>query len=297
MTQQIKGTLALLILTMLYGFYGVYNRMIGESFGTFSQNWVRNLIVVVVLTMYFIVGRKKLIKIKQKDMPWVIVWLLSGSAIMILLFLAFNNLPLGTVYFLFYSTMITSGFISGMIFFKEKLNLIKVTSITLALVGLTLIYSLAIKPNEIVYVLFALLSGLILGFWNTISKKFSDNYPNLQIVFMDGLASVIVSLLGAFIVKESMPQFTFTSGWVWITLYALTQIASVGLLVYGFKNLEAQIGSIIMPVEVIFATIFGMLVFHEIPTVTTLIGGLLIASASFLPNIQVFLESRRTKES
>lgn len=261
--------------------------MIGSTFGTFSQNWIRNLIIIVVLGLVFIVTHKKFRPISKKDLPWLLLWLSSGSIIMLLLFVSYNHISISTVYFLFYSTMITSGFIFGTLLFHERLNKIKLISIALALVGLFFIYSLSIKNDEIPYVLSSLMAGLIIGFWNTVSKKFSDNYPNLQLVFLDALASTVVAIVGAILVRESVPLLNFSPGWFWMLAYALTQIVVVGLVVYGFKNLEAQIASIIMPVEVIFASLFNYLIFQEILPISTIIGGILIASAAFLPNIQL----------
>lgn len=295
MSKQLKGSLSLLVLTSLYGFYGIYNRMIGNTFGTFSQNWIRNLIIVVVLALIFILFKKKLIPINRRDLLWVLSWLASGSIIMLLLFVSFNHISISTVYFLFYSTMIISGFISGRILFHEKINITKGISITLALTGLFFIYSLSIKSGELPYVLSSLFAGLILGFWNTVSKKFSSNYPNLQLVFLDALASTIVAVIGAILIKESLPVFNFSSGWFWMLAYALTQIAAVGLVIYGFKNLEAQIASVIMPVEVIFASLFSYLIFREVLPISTIIGGFLIASAAFLPNIQLLISHHRRK--
>lgn len=291
MSKQLKGSIAILLLTSLYGFYGIYNRMIGSTFGTFSQNYVRQLIIVVILGLVFITTNKKLKSINKKDIPWLLIWMLSGSTTMLLLFVAFNHINISTVYFLFYSTMMISGFVFGSLLFHEKLNKIKIISIVLALMGLFLIYSLSIKDNEIPYVLCSLTAGLLLGFWNTVSKKFSDNYPGIQLVFMDAFASSVVAIIGAFIVGEQMPLLNLSSGWLWIFAYALTQIFAVGLVVYGFKNLEAQIASVIMPVEVIFASIFSYFIFKEILPISTIIGGVLIASAAFLPNIKMLITS------
>ena len=90
-------------------------------------------------------------------------------------------------------------------------------------------------------------------------------------------------------------MFSLSPAWWWMFIYALVQVATVWLLVYGFKNLEAQVGIVIMPVEIIFAVIFGYLVFGETLTLGTFIGGVLIATAAFLPNVKLLLEYRASK--
>lgn len=280
------GTISLFISAFLYGFYGIFSRLIGSAFGDFNQNWIRNLIVLVLITLVIIANKTQLKKIQKEDTKWLLLWFLSGSWITILTFIAFNHIQITTVYLALYASMITSGFISGKIFFKEKLDLSKKLSLLLCFVGLLIIYKLSIQPSEVFFVLLTLISGFMTGIWNTISKKFSDHYHNNQIVMMDALSSVIAAFIGSLVFKEVLPSVISSLSWVWISLYAIVTMSNVGLIVYGFKNIEAQIGSIIMPVEIIFATIFSFLIFKETPSLFTFIGGSLILIAAIIPNLR-----------
>jgi drug/metabolite transporter (DMT)-like permease len=290
MNNNLKGTIAILILTALYGSYGVFNRLIGQEFGTFSQHLVRNGLVIIFSLFSLVVFKQTFKKIKKKDLKWILLWLLTGSWVMIALFLAFNYLLISTVYFLFYSTMIISGVACGKIFFKEKLDYVKIISIIFSILGLTSIYSLVVNPEDLPYVLLSLGAGVALGFWNTISKKFSSNYPELQLVFWDASFSTLVGLIGLILTSEALPAVGLTSGWLWITVYAIVQIFTVGLLVFGFKHLEAQVGSVMMPIEIVFASLFSYLIFGESLSTGSIIGGALIAAAAFLPNIKMVLK-------
>jgi len=279
----VKAKRSILITTVFYGLYGVYSRMIGLSFGAFSQSWARNTIIMAI-TGSFLFLTHKWRPIQKQDLKWFLIWPLSGVGVMILLFIAFNHLPVATGYFLFYSTMIASGFLSGKIFFGERMNVVKMVAILLSFSGLILIYSLDVSAEQIPYVLMALISGFLLGLWNTLSKKMSDRYPNFQLVFIDGFVSFIFGVVGAICFKESIPGLSQVESWFWVFIFAVTSILATSLLIYGYKHLEAQIGSIIAPVEVVFATLFGFLFFKEVLPPTTLFGGLLIALAAILPN-------------
>src|SRR3989344_4998688 len=191
------GTISLFTAAGFYGLYGIFSRLIGTSFGSFSQNWVRNIIVLALISGVVIVRKTKLLAIQKKDLKWIILWLLSGSWVTVLTFIAFNNLQIGTTYLIIYSSMIVAGFISGKIFFKEKLNLLKTTSLVLCFLGLVIIYRFSISSNEVIYVILAFTSGFMTGVWNTISKKFSDHYSNNQIVMMDAAGGVIAALIGS----------------------------------------------------------------------------------------------------
>lgn len=286
MNKSIKGSLALILAAGIYGMYGVYARMIGKQFGAFSQYWIRTLTICIILLIYFVIRKNKWKKIEKKDLKWFIIWPLSGVGTSALIFIAFNHLAIGISYFLIYSTMILGGLLSGRIFFKEKLTLIKVIAILMTLIGFSLIYSLNINRNLSIFALMCLLGGLFTGFWNTLSKKVSNKYPNLQLILIDSSLAFIFSMLGALIVKESLPDPLVGKSLVWIFIQAASQMTTVGLVIYGFKNLEAQIGSIILPIEVVFAAIFGYVFFAERLSFSSSIGGALIVAAVILPNLK-----------
>ncbi|MBU4210144.1 DMT family transporter [Patescibacteria group bacterium] len=286
------GILSLFSVGAMYGMYGVYSRMIGDAFGNFNQNWLRNLAVALIAGLIILISRSQLKPLLRKDIKWIIIWFLSGSWVAVLTFIAFNNLKIGTVYLVLYSAMITSGYLSGQIFFKEKTSLTKIISLALAIGGLAIIYKFSIAKEEMIYAIMCLVSGLMIGVWNTISKKFSDNYPNMQMVLMDAIASVIATLIGATLFKEILPSNINPVSWLWLLIYAFTQVANVGLIVYGFKNLEAQIGSIILPVEIVFATIFAFIFFKEYPTLSAYIGGMMIIGAAIIPSLEIIFAKK-----
>ncbi len=282
----ILGLLALVTTTAFYGLYGIFSRLIGPSFGNFGQNWIRNLVVLFIITLVILVSKTSLKRIQRQDIKWIALWFLSGSWVTVLTFIAFNHLTIATAYLLIYSSMISAGFISGKVFFGEKLNFIKVISLILCFVGLLIIYGLSISAADVVFGVMCLVSGFMTGIWNTISKKFSDHYPNSQMVMMDAISSVAAALIGSWIFKETLPVNIQPLSWLWIIVYAVVQTINVGLIVYGFKHTEAQIGSIILPIEVIFATLFAFLIFKEVPSIYTIVGGVFILTAAIIPNIK-----------
>lgn len=212
----------------------------------------------------------------------MILWPLSDVVSIVLLYITFNNLSIGTSYFLLYATMIIGGLIFGNLLYKEQLSGTKIASIVLSLLGLSFIFSVELSMEKAQYIIFGLLSGISTALWNTLSKKVSNRYPNAQLVCIDAAVALCATLIGSLIVKDPVPLFT-NPIWTWQVLYALTQISAVAFVILGFRYLEAQVASVILPIEVIFAVIFGFLFFHEILPPRTLLGGFLIASATILP--------------
>lgn len=276
-----------------YGLYGVYSRQLGHSFGEFSQSWTRNTIIIILLGLFlFLTKRWKVVE--RKDLKWMILWPLSDVVSIVLLYITFNNLSIGTSYFLLYTTMIIGGFIFGNLLYKEQLNRVKIVSIILSLLGLSLIFSVEFSVEKVQYIIFGLLSGVSTALWNTLSKKVSDRYPNAQLVFIDASVALCATLVGSLIVKDSIPILT-NPVWAWQVLYAVSQIGAVAFVILGFRYLEAQFASVILPIEVIFATVFGFLFFKEIPQTTTLLGGVFIALAAALPNIVLIYNHKKRK--
>lgn len=289
MNQKILGVLFLLGSAIIYGLFGIFSKHIAV-FGSFSQGWIRYSIVLSIILVLFISGKLKWKRVEKKDIKWFLTWILPASFQPILTFIAFTHLPIGITYFLIYSTMITGGIISGKIFFSERFNIEKLMSMILILIGLVFIYQSDLTLITNGYVLLALISGLIVGFWNTLTKKVSGNYPEFQMIFLDGLSTLTVSLFGFLFIREVLPSINNTNPWFWIIAFALSGILSSFLLIRGFKYVEAQIGSLILPMELVFASIFGFLFFGEVLHLNVYLGGLLIFIAAILP---IFKSSKR----
>jgi drug/metabolite transporter (DMT)-like permease len=281
--QTTKGASALIFAALVYGSFGSLTRLIGLDFGAFAQNAFRNVFVVLMVLSYFLFAGKRFSKFRKKDIKWIISWGLIGSINMILLFISFNNLAIGTTYFLFYTGLISSGLMTGKLLFNEKMTFKKFLSLFLLLAGLLLIYSLDITSDTSIFLVFAVIAGITVGIWNTINKKFSENYDEFQLVFVDSSFGVMVSFLGLLLFGQSIPTFAVNIRWLGVFLNAVGQFATTFLIIYGFKRLEAQIGTIILPLEIVFGAAFGFIFFREILSFSTITGGVLILIASILP--------------
>jgi len=63
-------------------------------------------------------------------------------------------------------------------------------------------------------------------------------------------------------------------------------------MVYGFKRVEAQIGSLILLFDIVIGIILGYLIFKESISFMAMIGGSLILVAIILPNLQTRREAK-----
>ena len=298
MKSQTSGTASLIILALLYSLHGVFNRMIGSDFLPFGQQLIRNILVTVLVLVSLSAFWQKMKPLQKSDVPWFSFWLIVGSPITAMLFLAFNNLPISTTYFLFYATMTITGIICGRFMFQEKINANKLISVVLVILGLLLTFSVSFEGDDVFYVILTLLSGVFLGMWRSSSKKFSHHYHGIQLVLWDALGASAAGIIGMLIFRETLPVFHVSVGWLWMLVFACVQIVTVLLVLYGFRKMDVQIASLIMPIEIVFATIFSYIIFGEMLSSTALIGGLLIVCASILPslNFAAMFKTRRSKQ-
>jgi drug/metabolite transporter (DMT)-like permease len=65
-------------------------------------------------------------------------------------------------------------------------------------------------------------------------------------------------------------------------------LISIGnLLLFGFKHVDVNIGTVILSTEIIFALILGFVFYDEVPVAHEIIGGMFIFAASILSSVDV----------
>jgi drug/metabolite transporter (DMT)-like permease len=96
----------------------------------------------------------------------------------------------------------------------------------------------------------------------------------------------LITFFFSILLKEQWTLPSLSAAWIANLLFALMFMTTGQLMIYGFKYVEAQIGSLIMLAEVVFGIIFGFIFYKEAVSITTLVGGVVIISAIILPEIR-----------
>lgn len=278
----LRGSGLLLAAAFLYGLYGVYSRFIGEDFGSFFTIGVRATIMSILLIAYvFLSHRWK--PVDKKDIKWFAAMILPGIIAIVSVFIAFNHLPVGTVYFTLYASSTLFSYLIGKLFFEEKINKIKLTSLLICLMGLLVIFRETMGKGEMFYLFLAIVVGLGTAAWNIFSKKVTAKYSLIQVLTIDSLITVVVALPVAIILSEPVSLPSLTTPWLVVLVFALTSITTSLLTIGGFKLVEAQKGSLIMLSEPVFGALFGYLFFKETVSSLFTLGALLIMVGMVLP--------------
>ena len=282
--RKISGIIHITLSALFFGSYGVWSKLMGNSFGEFSQGWTRAALLLALLIPIGIY-KQQFKPVKRKD--WIWFGLVSlGGLNQAPYFYAFEHMDIGTATLLFYASLTIGGYMVGKIVLKEHIGTIKILSLLLALLGMVILYGMNIKLGNLLPGASAILAGLIGGVEVSTSKKISDRYSNIQILVVLFIVMLVGNLPFGLLRHEMIPTVTDTA-WLAQIGYTLSMLGAMYFVIKGFKYIEASVGSIVGLSEILFAIIFGMIFFGEYLTFAMFVGGMLIIGAGVLPNISV----------
>lgn len=287
----VKGSLLVLVSALMFGSYGVFSKYLGQ-YDVFYQTFVRCLIVTLCFIAYG-VYKKQFTPIAQADRKWFIVILIITNFTVAPIVYAFRYLEIGTASFLFYASFTAFTYILGIIFFKEKMDVYKISSLVLSIIGMLLLFSVTFSWVLLIPMLLTIVNGIASGAEVTFSKKISNKYSNAQInSFVFGSIAVTHFFL-SLVLGENMDVRLFSESLPVLLLFVLAAIIGMATVVAGFKYVEPSIGAIVGLMEIVFSVILGYFFFQEMLNSHALIGGGLILVAALIPNIPGLMRMKK----
>ena len=265
---------------------------IGDTIPVFYQSALRDFFSSLVLLVPLIFF-KKWRSIQKKDLGWIIFRSVTGIFGFALYYIAINNIPMGTTYFLSYAGMLFGSFLFGKFLFGERLSMIKSMSLLLAFLGLMLIYSVSFQNGSAFFAFLSLIAGCFTSVWNMFAKKISSSYSALQLNYLDMVVTAVTGIFISALIHERWIEPSFSQSWLALAGMGSIFIITGQLIIYGFRHLEAQVGSIVMLMEIVFGLFLGFMLYDEVLSVTSLIGGALIIVAVVLPEFNYKKATRR----
>jgi len=161
----------------------------------------------------------------------------------------------------------------------------KIAALLLSLIGMYILFEFSITAQQFFPASMAVLAGVMGGVEVTSTKKVSNNYSNIQILTILFIVMFLGNLPPALILKENIPSISQSTAWLAQLGYTGAMLAAMYTVVKGFQYLEASVGSILGLTEIIFAAIFGVVLFSESISLSLLIGGGIILIAAAIPQI------------
>ena len=209
----------------------------------------------------------------------------------VLLYSSYNHISSGaatTLHFI-YPVFVMVGCV---LFFREKLTPLRLVCILLCTAGIALFY-IPQEADSLLGMLLALASGFVYAVYIIYLGRVALPQMNpFWITFFCSVAGAVLLLLYVPLSGQlALPQTPF--GWLFSFVFATTiSVGAIVLFQTGVKIVGAQNASILSTFEPITSILVGRVVFHEILTVSTTLGILLILAAVVV--LTVFGKHKRT---
>ncbi len=289
----LKRFAPLLIITAgcLWGTMGLFVRHLG-AMGLSSMEIVeaRSIIAMLILFPCTALRDRSLLKIRLKN-----IWPLIGTGVLSMVFFNFcyfstiATMNLSAAAILLYTAPIFVMLMSIPLF-REKLTLRKALALLLAFSGCCLVSGIASATASLTAA--GLLLGLGSGFGYALYSIFSRIGLNqgLSSITITNYTFLMAAIGGAFFTDfRAILSALHTYGLLllgFLVFYCIvTTILPYLLYTAGLSQVENGPASVMASVEPVVATLLGFLVFSETPTISAVIGMILVLTALVILSI------------
>lgn len=247
---------------------------------------IRAFFTAAILLLVIIIYDRKLLKIKFRDL-----WIFAGMGILSIVlfnycyFTAVSLMSLSTAAILLYTSPVFVMIFSAIIF-KEKITLKKVFAMLISIIGLILVTdvlngSSVISLNGMIY---GIISAIGYALYSIFSRfALNRGYHPLTTTVWAFIFAAVCSAFMADIPScinmfSSVPSIVFFT----IVFSVITSILPYTLYAFGLKGTENSTAAVLASIEPVSATVFGIFFYGEYPSLSAIIGILLVLSALVL---------------
>ena len=283
------GPFLIILAGCFWGSMGIFvRRLSAYGFTSVQIVAIRVTLAALFFCLLLLVKDRSGFRIALRDLP-LFLGLGFGSILFftVCYFTAISMMPLSTAAILLYTSPIWIMLMS-MLFFREKLNKIKIIALVLAFAGCVLVSGISGDGVSLTGLLVGLGAGLGYGLYSILGTVALRKYSPYTVTTYTFLFAAVGSwfvcspadMLGRFSAAPSLPLLL-----LFCVLTALVTCV-IPFLAYtlGLRTVEASRAGILATVEPLVATLVGILVFSEPLTLLSALGILLILSAVVLLN-------------
>ena len=276
---RIAGFLAMIIATACWGMTGIFVTLVikNSSMSPAAMAFWRNFTAFLVLFVFIGVKNKSKLRIKIKNLPWLV-----GMGMSLGIFHIFyntsvilNGVAVTTVLQAAMPAFVT---ICARYLWKEKITSRKVLAIILTFSGTLLVAGLTIPGSSglnIPGLFVGLCVPVLYASWSLFGKKARiDHDPVVIILYIFGIAALVLLPFQPFV---GQPTTMSTIAWsAFLGLIAISTIAGFLLYTYALGHLQASVVSILSMAEIAFVAVYSYFLLSESLTMTQQIGSLLV---------------------
>lgn len=290
-----NGTLLIILAGIFWGSMGIFVRSLTAltGFTSIQVVCVRLTVAAVVFSLLLFVKDRHGFRIRVKDIPLFLgLGLCSILFFSTCYFTAIQMMTLSIAAILLYTSPIWVMLFS-IILFHEKMALNKLFALLLSFAGCIFVSGIGAGNTAVTAagILIGLGSGLGYGLYSILGTIALRKYSSYTVTTY----TFVVAAIGSFFVcslPDLLQKITACPRKPYLCiLIVLTGIvtAVIPFLLYtvGLKYVEASRAAILATVEPMVATLIGITVFHEYPTLLSALGILCILAAIVVLNLSI----------
>ena len=199
-----------------------------------------------------------------------------GLAALLSIFTALRNLPLATVVSISFAAPIFTTIFS-IFFLSERVGYFRWLAVFIGFIGILIISEPGLSSLNVFYI-FPVIFVLGMSYVAISIRQLSSTEPVWLISLFFSAAITIAGLL------------TLPFGWVMPSFYDLTLLSMIGFfggvanlwLSQSYKFSEVSLVTPLKYLALVFAIVFGYLIWGEVPSGKTLIGAILVIASSII---------------
>ena len=230
-----------------------------------------------IIPILFLIPKERYLDFYKTSRPFLhFKRCLAGLIAIISIFVALRNLPLATVVSISFASPIFTTIFS-IFLLNEKVGFYRWLAVFVGFIGIIIISEPGLSSLNFYYI-YPIIFCLGLSYVAIAIRKLSSTEPVWLISFFFSFSILIFSF------------FSLYQNWIMPSFIDLILLSSIGIL-GGIANLwlsqsykfsEVSLVSPLKYLALLFAIVFGYLVWDEIPTIKTLMGALLVILSSFI---------------
>jgi drug/metabolite transporter (DMT)-like permease len=282
-----KGYVYLVLAALSYASMSVLIKALSTDFGPFWQTFLR-LIVSAVLTLLLVVYTKQSFKLRRRsDYPLIAVMGIIGYGLQIMLFTAslYHN-TIGNTLFIFSAYPILAAVLAHFIL-KERVNRRLGVALVLLLCVLFLLFDPAHVTGYLLGNTYALGACLCFAVYVICSRILAKRGNTAGTITLWSVSlAVVTSGLAAAAFEKAVFVWS-PSAIAYLLIFGLLNAAAFNFVNRGFATVNAGIGTMILLLEPLIGSLLGLVLFHEIPTVTFAIGAVIMVAAVYIASFKL----------
>lgn len=280
------GLAALIGTSFIYGIFGVIVRALQPYLTANQMTFSRAALLTVILLIVFYYKKISVLKIDKKLLLPLFIHSATFGVTIFLFTYAVILTSLSKATFSFYSTTLIASLVISVFIFKEALSRRKMMSFALAAVGLicfTLPTGIGSIDTGMILTGIAGISDVIS---NSMKKYLGGKVERMVLVFYQMVAGAVIGGILVFMNGEFTILKSFDiPGLLWLAFFTLNFFLLSYLVAYGFQHFDLNLGTIILSLEFVWATLVGYMFYAETLTVYQIAASALLIFSIVVMNL------------